>query len=915
MADKYQLMQGPNGEALVYSTDTQTVMPLPGTDAAAGGPGAPMRFQEAQAKWQDLLPQIPQLLQSATSTNMQPGVVPAGYNPAPPPAAMPPSGPPKQSADGRYQEVDTPDGRMIQDTQSGVRYSANMAPQNVLDSLYGPAAPASQRPSDAATPVGQTAAPIVNGVVKTNVVGNPTAGERANGITTTQYPLPATPGAGIPAPVGAGIPAPVGASGGDSAASRPGFTIPRMNMPTNVDYTSPSAIFASYAGVNRPAPAPAPAPQQSQGTQFRPLSAGPLPPTAATAPQPPLPPRAPVPYAPDMPWNPPAPPTNPQNPDAAYNPVMVPLSARPAPTVNVGGQQAATLQPSAITGSAAYNQQQTANQAALQASNAQGAAQANTRVWGYGDAGEEGGGGYGYYLPSQLTTPPGTAAPNMRPDLLGQPAPQQTAGAPGASGGGGGFQTMSMSPAGGGAAVPVGAGGGGFRPLSAIGGAPVPGAGGGGAPQPPATPPPTTPPAAPPPPTAPPATGGGVPSGFTTVPTQTRTQARDPYTGAPLFDPKTGAPLMTETQSQTYQPTPGYLNPAQVDQLVASTGLTAAQTKQVLDLLQGQIDIQHATVDQIYSSIKIAAGTLGLQIDQQKFNQGYLNTQQQIQQNQFQQTFSGFDNNGNPGLAALKQQEQNAIDYANSSRQDLLAQNTVAGTMGYDANNNPTLVGQQTLSSEERANLIAQANIGDQAARIQLQDLLQKEGQRQFDATNALARQEADRQWRQNPASFLDQAWANRGVAAPTGQSAGGFAAPNAAPATAASGTQYSTMSAPVGSAAATQGQAGYTPATQQGPLTYNDIQRSGVEPPGVAAATGGFQQMPQYQTAGGMPRISQQAYGQLNPTEQQAFGAELQATGNNPDDYFKQQQMLTQNPIRSGGGFSAPRPQVAGSL
>ncbi len=879
MADKYTLMQGPNGEALVYSTDTGTVMPLPGTDPAAGGPGAPMRFQEAQAKWYDLLPQIPALLQSAADTKMQPGVVPQGYNPPPPPAAMPPSGPPRQSPDGRYTEVDTPDGRMIQDTQSGVRYSANMAPQDVLSSLYGPAAPLSQRPSDAATPVGQTAPPIVNGVVKENVYGNPTAGERANGTVTTQYPLPATPGAGSPAPGGA-----PGAAVGAGAAPRPGFTLPRMTMPANVDYSSPGSIFASYTGVNRPGAQVAPAPQ-SQGTQFAPLSVAPLAAAAAPGPANIPPPQISVKPAPAQ--------------------VAAP-SAASAPTVNINGQQVATLQPSAIVGSAAYNQQQAANKAAFDASNVRGAAAAAQRVWGYipDTSGENGAGGYGWVAPDQLTTPPATAAPNPRPDLTGMTA---------------------------GAATGTQGAGGGFRLLSAVSGTPV-GGGGGLAPtdtrednpwsNPDArTPPPVKPPVVPP--ATLPDTGTGVPPGLVVVPTVTQTQARDPYTGAPLFNTD-GTPMMTTSQSQTYGAQPGYMTPEQTNQLVASTGLTRAQTDQIMNMIPIQMRLGQANIDQIYAAIDNAAKTLGLQIDQQRFNQAYQTTAQQIQQGQYQQTTSGFDANGNPTLAALSQQAQNALGYAASNRADIGVQQANTAMMGrdssgnptlqaqqaygYDQNGNPTLQGQQTISSEDRANLLAQAQIGDQAATIQLQDLQRKEGARQFDANNALARQEADRQWRQNPASFLDQAWSQRGQAAPTSQGTG-FAAP------ASAGTQYSTMSAPVGSVAATQGQAGYTPATQQGPLSYADIQRSGVEPPGVRAATGGFQQMPQYQTAGGVPRISQQAYGQLNPTEQQAFGAELQATGNNPADYFKQQQMLTQPAVRSSGGFSAPRPQVAGSL
>ena len=217
----------------------------------------------------------------------------------------------------------------------------------------------------------------------------------------------------------------------------------------------------------------------------------------------------------------------------------------------------------------------------------------------------------------------------------------------------------------------------------------------------------------------------------------------------------------------------------------------------------------------------------------------------------------------------------------------------------------PTLAREAQVTGTERANMELLAGLGNQAAQLKLADLNRIEDTRRFDVNREDAR-------RKDPASIWDKVYDTRQTATvPAGQTSA-FVQPG--------GVQYSA-----------QGKQGFAPSTglnggmdlnvftqpgasqpSSGALTYDEIRASGAEPPAVAAATGGFQ-MPAYRPAGGVPIVSDQALGMLNPTERAVFDSELLATGNNPEDYYAHRRRLMGPARRSGGGFTAPRPVGAG--
>lgn len=289
------------------------------------------------------------------------------------------------------------------------------------------------------------------------------------------------------------------------------------------------------------------------------------------------------------------------------------------------------------------------------------------------------------------------------------------------------------------------------------------------------------------------------------------------------------------------------------------------------------------------------------------------------------------------------------LGYADSRRADaalgLQRDRQGAEITGYDAEGNPTFAREQAVSSEERANLIALANVGNMAAQVRLREIDQAEQRRQFDTTTEL-------QWRQNPSSVFDRVWGNRGGATPTAAQQGGFAPPRIVGQPEAQRQQVGGFTPPAmvaskdAAPAPSQGQqpveartmdgggGGFTAPgvirTQQreqqqqqqpqpqrsGALSWGEIREAGAEPAAIAAATRGDNPASgaRWRPAGGMPVVSGQALGQLSSEERGVFDAQLRATGNNPDDYHDYRRRMTARPVRTGG-FSAPRRAAAATL
>lgn len=462
---------------------------------------------------------------------------------------------------------------------------------------------------------------------------------------------------------------------------------------------------------------------------------------------------------------------------------------------------------------------------------------------------------------------------------------------------------------------------------------------------------------------------------------------RAPQQGATQTPEQANAAQASANQANAAADRTRALQPHEIDQLIANIGLTNEQAARLKALLPGEVNLQNANVDQIRAAIDNAAGRLGL--DKSRFDwdkaiqtAGLTGRLGDAATLDLIKT-TGFDERGNPTLETRRFQHQQGIDYANSGRADLLAnlqrERQGAEITGYDAFGNPTFAREQAVSSEERANLLAQASIGNQAAQIRLEELRQAEGARQFDANNQIAqgrlgldtelgrgqldlqRQQAERDFRRDPASVFDKVFATRGGFAPPAAAGdpggaaaqgfsdragalgapGGFAPPQAqgvqalgAPSALQGGGIAGAQSAPTGFTAPAQGApeifrpqatsaggGGFRPPQQaqaaggeRGPLTYGEIQRSGAEPPGIAAATRGDAELPRYRPAGDMPVVSGQAYNRLTPTERTVFDAQLRATGNSSEDYHDYRRKLTGAAVRSGGGFSAPR-RVAAAL
>ncbi len=299
------------------------------------------------------------------------------------------------------------------------------------------------------------------------------------------------------------------------------------------------------------------------------------------------------------------------------------------------------------------------------------------------------------------------------------------------------------------------------------------------------------------------------------------------------------------------------------------------------------------------------------------------------------------------GLAQQTQNQGNVIATGNLG----VAQATQAATAAYQAGQ---LALQQGNAEEAKRQFdIAQKlqqQVQDQSYGLSEQQLA--ENQRQFNVTNEQA-------WRQNPASVFDQVWAARGgafkppptvTAPPTTPTVPSTqqqqpTAPTTAPAPLTTSAFKPPTTMTTNDTTGGSGGSGFqelggsdlttptspfkpppivtsgttTPTTQQqqggptGPLTYGEIKASGVEAPGIAAATSGGFRPPRYQTAGGVPIVSGQAYNQLLPSEKAVFDAELSATGNNPADYAAHRAQLTAPAVRTSGGFSAPRRVGAG--
>ena len=244
------------------------------------------------------------------------------------------------------------------------------------------------------------------------------------------------------------------------------------------------------------------------------------------------------------------------------------------------------------------------------------------------------------------------------------------------------------------------------------------------------------------------------------------------------------------------------LLPHEINTMIANMGLTNEQAARIKALLPGEMSIQGATVDQIRASITNAAAQMGL--DTSKFDWQRLTDSAKLTQSGQQQEMERAKQLEDLALARDRLKLDADKVYSDSERADLLAGGQMAGITGYYGGE-ATLDRERFAADADRANMLAQADVADRAAQIALkqgdqqeaqrqfnlsQQLRQQaqdsserqfgqtfgEGQRQFDATFGLqqqtqlgsldlerARFEAEQ--RRNPASFLDIAYAQRGLA------------------------------------------------------------------------------------------------------------------------------------------------------
>lgn len=406
-----------------------------------------------------------------------------------------------------------------------------------------------------------------------------------------------------------------------------------------------------------------------------------------------------------------------------------------------------------------------------------------------------------------------------------------------------------------------------------------------------------------------PTTGGGGPP----MPTQ------NPGTGRQwVYDP-----WKKEWESVT---DPSFQNPQRPPQRAPRTAAEeeedAAQAAEARQraatagaLLPGQVALQDAQVRQIDSIIA------DLQAKQQEaIRRG--DREAAAAANELALKYKELQQRGESGTAdrAFKAE----LDYAESRRRDLDARLSVSKTSGYMETGAPTLDREKFVSDAERQNLIALANAGNQAALIRLKEIEQAEGRRQFDVgqetrgreferTQGLSEAQFEAQRRADPSSIFDKVYAARGGQGAQG-GGGSFRVPATGADTGRGGLQVFPQGA-AGGAQADEGESRAQRALNTQPLSYGEIRESGAEAPGIAAVTGGGSPFtpPRYRPAGGMPVVSAQGYGQLTPTEQRVFDAQLRVTGNEPGDYHAYRRRLFGAPRRSGGGFSRPRVAARG--
>lgn len=730
-----------------------------------------------------------------------------------------------QGGGPRYSQ--RPDGT-IYDRQSGVVWSENMAPQDVLDAVYGAGVKTSTRPYNAATLPGQQAAPTRNGVVQENVFGNPTQAERDLGTRSTipgfNLPPYGTPGhpayqgpsTGQPG-MGTG-PAPTGPGGG-------GFGIPRMYTPGYVDTTgSAGSIFGAYMG---------PGTGGGGGGGYAGGGGGGFVPPAGIQLQQQGGPA----------------PMGASGPQMSAMPVMPEGGAGPSYSIQSAGVGPDISNP-AIKG---YDSQ----------GFPLGADGRRLAIGGMlsASSGTGVGGGTGTLPPNEDITDAGGPKPpeGTRGDgVQGTPVYDQNGNILGWN-------------------VPEG------------------------------------------PPTRVPDGQGGfleIPARTTFRPAPQPQQPQQPPQRAPQYPSEIERDQAAAARDR-----------AAIDQIIAGITNDTVTADRIKALLPGEIDLQRANAAQIYAVIDNLARTHGLNVDRFKLDQARTEAEMTGRYGDqytmdYQRTY-GFGPDGTPTLDTRRFQFQQEMDrarlgldadlrYAESRRADSrlgMDEGAITGYYGgsptlqrnqFEANATgyyngaPTMAREQLISDTERANLLAQASMGNMAAQIRLKEIDQAEFQRQFNV-----RTEMD--WRQNPTSLLDRVYNNRATAsAPSGTSMGAFQMPQS--------QQMQAQPQMGANFAMPQSQQG---SGNSGALTYGEIQRSGGVSPGVDAALRGDRVMPAYQNAGGMPTVSGQALNQMSPSERSVFDATLRSTGNDPMDYEWNRRRLTGGALRSGGGFSAPRPTL----
>lgn len=412
------------------------------------------------------------------------------------------------------------------------------------------------------------------------------------------------------------------------------------------------------------------------------------------------------------------------------------------------------------------------------------------------------------------------------------------------------------------------------------------------------------------------------------------------------------------------------LLPYEIDKILAGIGLTTAQADEIKALLPGKIGLQGATIDQIRSEILIAGKRLNLDVDKFDWDKAYqtagLTGQLGDQATLDRIKTMGFDAAGTPTLDTRRFQLEKDLGYAGSTRADTalnLQRDQVAGYLENTGSGQATLAREQFVSDAERANLVAQANIGNQAAQIRLAELGLDENGRQFDASfglqndiqrGGLELQQAqfEAQRRADPSGWVDKAYAARGqqqpqygdvppvqdermsaqvqpgrqYAAPAGKM--GFASTAGAPNTAVNNryippTADETPSAPGQmneglvrellraqvppvasqgekvSAQARPGSQRVQAALNAAPLSYAESKAA--LGGSVSAALEG-RAVPPVQTAGGVPMLSAQAKNRLSASERGIRESVLKATGNNPQDIDEQERRLSATGSAGGG-------------